>query len=63
MGSKTPKPPLQPWERTAIAQAYREGDKVEVIAAEFGITTGRVCQIAAADGCERRLKKKIQKKS
>lgn len=50
---------LQPWELQAIADAYAGGEKVEAVAAEFGVTPGRVCQIAQKNGHPCRQPRKV----
>jgi len=38
------------WERQSILDAYRDGEKIEVIALEFGITISAVTKIARSSG-------------
>lgn len=41
-------------ERKSVVRAYRRGDKVEVIAADHGISAAHVCHLARAAGCRKR---------
>lgn len=38
------------WERQSILDAYRGGEKLEVIALEFGVTISAITKIARANG-------------
>lgn len=38
------------WERQAILDAYRDGEKLEVIALEFGVSISAISKIARAHG-------------
>jgi hypothetical protein len=45
---------LQPWERQAVIDAYRDGEKLEAIAAEFNCSGAAVSQLAKRAGLPRR---------
>lgn len=45
---------LQDWERAAIASAYIDGEKLEALAAEFGIDCSTVSRVAERAGLPRR---------
>ena len=38
------------WERQAILDAYRDGEKLEIIALEFGVSISAISKIARANG-------------
>jgi hypothetical protein len=46
---------LQPWERQAALDAYRDGEKLEAIDAEFGCSGAAVSQLARRAGVPRRV--------
>lgn len=46
----TRRAPLADWEREHIAAAYRNGEKVEAIAADFSCSTALVAKVARAAG-------------
>ena len=45
---------LQPWERQAVIDAYRDGEKLAAIAAEFNCSDAAVSQLAKRAGLPRR---------
>jgi hypothetical protein len=45
---------LQLWERQAVLDAYRDGEKLEAIAAEFHCSGAAVSQLAKRAGLPRR---------
>jgi hypothetical protein len=49
---------LQDWERQAICDAYKSGEKLEAIAAEFGVTVGAVSMAGKRAGMPRRFSRK-----
>jgi len=48
---------LQPWERQSILDAYKDGEKLEAIAAEFGVTVCCVNMIRVRAGCKPRTQR------
>lgn len=42
---------LQDWERQAVLDAYRDGEKLDAVACEFGITLSGVSKIGIRAGC------------
>lgn len=53
--SRKPHRRLLEWEREAIAQAYKAGEKLESVAAEFGIDQSTVSRAGIRYGLPRRL--------
>jgi len=45
----------------SIAEAYRRGDKIAAIAADFGMDNRTICQIAQKYGCPPRGKGKYER--
>lgn len=46
---------LQEWERQAILDAYRDGEKTVAVAFEFGVSVSCVTKIGRRAGCEPRV--------